>query len=408
MEGLARTLLGAESVEAVGEAAVRRIREDLEPAHISVVVFDRRTEQATVVAAFSSGQSKSVGGSRWGLDAFGSLDTPATGGVRLFQDLRIVSPLPPAIGTLLREGVRSLAAVPLVSDEDSTGLLLVGSLIPDAFDATHLELLSGAAPLLASALVRARRFEMAVSRVAELDHRVTEMERGRAEQRNLLAQVALAQEQERQRIAVDIHDDSVQVMTTAALRLNVLRSRLGEGELGELAGEAEGIVREAVRRLRHLMFELIPPALDREGLVAALTRYLNRMEEQSGISHRLEPTLVGQPPAETRAILYRIAQEAVTNVVKHARAESITVSIEERDEGFLIRVSDDGVGFSIDDVESRLPLHLGLTAMRQRAEMAGGWCRIRSQAGSGTSVEAWVPGAGVIELEEPAHRSTSA
>jgi signal transduction histidine kinase len=249
-----------------------------------------------------------------------------------------------------------------------------------------------------------------LGRAVDLERQLEEMERGRAEQRHLLTQVTLAQEQERQRIALDIHDDSVQVMTTAAVRLGILRSRLGDGELGELTAEVETIVRGAVQRLRHLMFELIPPALDREGLTAALALYLNRLQKESGVTFRLESQLEGQPPAEARAILYRIAQEAVTNVVKHARATSVMVSMDHLDGGYIVRVGDDGVGFSMDDVESRLPLHLGLTAMRQRAEMAGGWCRISSQAGSGTSVEAWVPGPPIIVLGEPEqeHRSTSA
>ena len=93
----------------------------------------------------------------------------------------------------------------------------------------------------------------------------------------------------------------------------------------------------------------------------------------------------------SRAILYRIAQEALTNVVKHARASRVDVVLEESSDGVMVRISDDGVGLSSNG-DSSGSGHIGLVAMRERAEMAGGWWRISSTAGKGTSVEFLVPG----------------
>jgi len=146
----------------------------------------------------------------------------------------------------------------------------------------------------------------------------------------------------------------------------------------------------AISRLRHLLFELRPPALDSEGLVPALRAYLDEAEANSSASFRLEDALRAQPPERLRAILYRIAQEAITNARKHSEATEIVVAVEEQRDGFVLRVTDNGVGF---DVSAETPRagHLGLVAMRKRAELAGGTLRTESERGLGTTVELWIP-----------------
>jgi signal transduction histidine kinase len=397
---LAAALLSSESTEAVAEAGVRRIRESLPCAHLSVVVFDHDPEQATVVAAFSAGATKGGGGSRWRRDAFGHPDRLALGPI-LIDDLEREEDAPPAIAALGRERIRSLLGVPLVAGGDLIGVLFAGDVTPHRFGSEEAASLVEAAEILALAVKRARRVEGLLGRAVALEHRLADLQQSSTEHRTLLMQIALAQEQERQRIANDIHDDSVQVMSTAAMRLQALGAVLDDDRLRDVVTQIEDTVRHAVKRLRHLMFDLIPPALERQGLGAALSIYLERMREDVGLTYRLESRLSVQPPLEARAALYRIAQEAITNVVKHARANTVDVVIEQRDGGFGIRVGDDGVGFQARDrVEHEAPMHLGLTAMRQRAEMAGGWCRIRSVPLGGTAVEAWVPDESPVVLPE--------
>ncbi len=208
------------------------------------------------------------------------------------------------------------------------------------------------------------------------------------ERRALLGHLVSVAEDERQRIAADIHDDSIQAMAAASIRLQILRRRLqGPDELMML-DELANTMDLAIERLRHLLFELRPPALDREGIVPALQLYLR--ESGTDVAYRLEEGLQDEPPPETRVILYRLAQEALTNVRKHARAEHALVLLDQREGGYLLRVSDDGVGFCVDEAEP-VPGHLGLAAMRERAELAGGWLRIDSAAGAGTTVECWIP-----------------
>ena len=208
--------------------------------------------------------------------------------------------------------------------------------------------------------------------------------------RRLEALLVDAQESERKRIAWDLHDDSIQVMTAVALRLRAFRRRVAEDpDFAAHLDELEEVVREAIARLRGLLFELRPVVLDREGLGAALRQYLETLESE-GIASSLETRLRSEPALETRVLLYRLAQEALMNVRKHSGAGRVEVQIEERGEGVALRVSDDGAGFSPEQQTGRAG-HLGLLAMRERAEVFGGWCRIQSVPGAGTTVDAWVP-----------------
>ena len=218
-----------------------------------------------------------------------------------------------------------------------------------------------------------------------------ELERDLAERRALLAHLVDAGEEERARIAMDIHDDSIQAITAAGMRLQILRKRLDDPEQLKLLDELEETIQLSISRLRHLLFELRPPVLDNDGLSAALETYLAESEDP-GTAYRLVDELEVQPSPESRTILYRIVQEALTNVRKHAQASEATVTLLEARDGFLARISDNGVGFVVGD-EEPVPGHLGLAAMRERAELAGGWLTIAAAPSGGTTLEVWIPAA---------------
>jgi signal transduction histidine kinase len=225
----------------------------------------------------------------------------------------------------------------------------------------------------------------------ELHRSMERLRRTDADRRRLLHYLAQAQEQERERIAADIHDDSIQAITAVGIRLEMLKRRLSDPEALHAMDELEGSVVMSIARLRHLLFELRPPVLDREGLAPALRIYLEEVTRDANITYRLDNGFLSEPDPETRTVLYRIALEALSNVRRHARARRLLVELEEIDGGYLVRVRDDGSGFSLDGPSEPLPGHLGLTAMRERAEMAGGWWRAVSAPGEGTTIEFWLP-----------------
>jgi signal transduction histidine kinase len=173
------------------------------------------------------------------------------------------------------------------------------------------------------------------------------------------------------------------------LRLDALADA-SSGLDRELLAEARTSIRLATERLRRLLFELRPPVLDEAGLAAALDSYLAGAAEQDGLTCRVTDRSRHEARPDTRAILYRIALEAPSNVRKHAGADRVEVEIRREQGGVLLRVDDDGAGFEPEG-DREAPGHLGLVTMEERAHAAGGWWRLESSPGSGTRVECWLP-----------------
>jgi len=211
------------------------------------------------------------------------------------------------------------------------------------------------------------------------------------EARRLLAsRLVTAQEEERRRVAADIHDDTVQRMVAVGIRLELLARRLTDPDQRTEMDRLRATVAETLSGLRHLLFDLLPPALEREGLEATLRQHLERMQADGGPPWTVVNDSSSELTHDRRVVLFRIAQEALANVRKHAAASLVTVALADDGGGIRLEVRDDGRGFALDE-QATLPGHLGLPAIRERAELAGGWCRIESSPGAGTNVTAWVP-----------------
>ncbi len=214
------------------------------------------------------------------------------------------------------------------------------------------------------------------------------------ERRMLLSRLAEAEENERAKLAADIHDDPIQKMTAVGLRLETLRRQLDGMPQQPTVAQLEETVRLAIGRLRHLMFELRPPALDSDGLAAALGQYLGEMGKGTELHATLSNRLVTEPDTQTRVIAYRIAQEALSNVSRHAKATRVEVTLDQQERWLVLRVRDDGEGFSLEDALRPRPGHLGLSSIRERAELTGGSLHVESVPGTGTVVEVRLPYAG--------------
>lgn len=222
----------------------------------------------------------------------------------------------------------------------------------------------------------------------QLRSSLEEVQRMMGQRRELAQLLESAQEEERRRIAANIHDDPIQVMSAVDMRLQLMLEhpdRTDTHGIGELAED----LRSAIDRLRNLLFELRPVALDLEGLGPAIEMYLDHTAKETGWTWEIAEEIEAEPSPETRVTFYRIAQEAVSNVRKHAKATHVSVTLASVDAGLLLRVSDDGAGF--DPTDRPVPGHLGLSTIKERAELAGGWCRVGSEPGQGASVECWMP-----------------
>ncbi|MEV4474079.1 PAS domain S-box protein [Nonomuraea sp. NPDC049504] len=206
---------------------------------------------------------------------------------------------------------------------------------------------------------------------------------GAAGERELLVS-RQAQERERRRIASGVHDDTIQSMVAVGMRLRSWGASL-PAEQAATVRALDDDVNAAVLRLRDLAFALRPPA---DGLVDSLAGYLERTMPAAGLTHELRHDLDTEPPDETVLAVYRICQEALTNVRRHAAARHVTVMLRSLGAGVHVRVRDDGAGLSPAATE---PGHFGLIEMRERAETAGGWWTILGPPGAGTTVEFWIP-----------------
>jgi signal transduction histidine kinase len=222
----------------------------------------------------------------------------------------------------------------------------------------------------------------------------------RPQGRSILVRLEEAQEEERRRIAADLHDDSIQVITAADLRLAALDRMLEDPALKSEVAEIHQTLQLAVDRLRKLLFELLPPPFDREGLSTALETYVAHREP--GVEFNVKDELDGEPPEEIRRTLFRMGQEAINNALKHAGATRIDVVLSSRDGGIGLLVADDGRGFDIQGLGRPALGHIGLPTMVERASLAGGWCTIDSTPGGGTTVQAWLPTAPTGPGEQPA------
>lgn len=211
----------------------------------------------------------------------------------------------------------------------------------------------------------------------------------------LLARLVHAEEELRRSIAGDIHDDPVQKMVGASMWLQLLRKDLNAEKQFETVDKVLNSLNASIESMRTLIFQLRPEILDEHGLGPALDEYLSSLE--ADFEYQVESRLEMEPPSDLRVVLYRMSQEALANVRKHANARTVRVLLDERDGGFLVRITDDGVGFSSTRHQESVRGHLGLTSMRERAGMAGGWCRLHSLPGEGTTVELWVPRPDAVE-----------
>jgi PAS domain S-box-containing protein len=227
--------------------------------------------------------------------------------------------------------------------------------------------------------------EVTESKLSEQTLREAQLRRG------VIAHLATAQEEERKRIASDIHDDVLQGISSVVIRLEQIEGAHPEAS-AELTEAREEIAR-AVRRLRGVIFSLRPPALDLTGLADAVRLYLDEQRREWGLEYELDASLATEPPEEVRVLLYRVGQEAVTNARRHSGKKFVRVGLSDKDGGFLLTIADEGSGPPPEGQQAGSSMRFGLATMRERAEAANGWWRLEAAEGGGALVSCWVPGA---------------
>ncbi len=265
-----------------------------------------------------------------------------------------------------RWGVTSGMWVPLIVRDRAVGVIAAhDKLGPDPrFTDEDLRLAEG--------------FAVRASAAVELSERV---------QRDALRRVVEAQELERRRLARELHDETGQALTSILLGLKSVEDAQSASQRDDAAAELRQLVVSTLQDVRRLAVELRPKALDDFGLLAALERLAQTFTEQIGIETDVEANLGEErlsPEIETA--LYRLVQEALTNVVKHSRAGRVSISLVRKAHSVSAVIEDDGVGFAAPSGEG-----LGLIGMRERVGLLDGRFEVESRAGHGTTIVAEVP-----------------
>jgi PAS domain S-box-containing protein len=235
-----------------------------------------------------------------------------------------------------------------------------------------------------------------VVRFIGTDQDVTDRRRAEAERRRLLGRVYEAQEGQDRRLAADLHDGHVQSLAAIGFKLEQARLRLGASgspEVDELLWQVTKDLSDEVTSLRRTIGRLRPLVLVEDGLEAALREEAKLACNRAALaSCEVVSELEGRLDPVVETALFRVAQQALANVVDHARATHALVAIECTARHVVLRVSDDGCGFDPDHVQVLADIaHFGLIAMRERVEALGGRFRVTTAPGQGTVIEARLP-----------------
>ncbi len=236
-----------------------------------------------------------------------------------------------------------------------------------------------------------RQREQALER-ANLSQR--ELEEAYAGLRQLTGRLESAKEDERTRISRELHDEFGQTLTAAKINLQMLRRAATSPADAQRLEDSVHMVDDMIRQARDIALGLRPPLLDEAGLVPALDHYLKSLASRSGVRIEFDaaPGVAGVPKGLDTTV-FRVAQEAVNNALRHARAATVRVTLRDAPDALTLRIEDDGVGFDQEAVNQRVKRgeHLGLLGMTERVRNAGGTIVLESRPGAGSWIEARIP-----------------
>jgi len=271
--------------------------------------------------------------------------------------------------------------VALKADEGQLGALVLSSTEPGVFDEEAADIASEVGSELAIA------FGQALLRDA-LAERATQLEQLAQERQQMLHRIVRAQEEERERVALELHDGLGQLLTSISLFASDLEVEVPAAARPRAVRVTE-LVRRAIADSRQLVWSLRPPELERLGLVPAVRRLAEDVSLPDVFVDLHEEIGELRLPPESEAVVYRVVQEAVHNAQKHSRAAAISIVMRRNDGMLTTLVEDNGRGF--DPASIQPGRGLGLIGMRERAELVEGRLVVESAAGAGTRIRLEVP-----------------
>jgi len=356
--------------------------------HISVI-----TQSDTTGAALLEGETRLAARAAHGYERWTDLDQVLAISMEansnpLLQELILTrkSVLVPDTATFLDwqvisglEAIRNWLVVPLVANDKVIGVVGLGKTEPGYFTQEHVYWAEALVGQAAMAIQNAWLFD--------------QVRAGHERLQSLSRRLVEVQESERRYIARELHDETSQALTALMFGLRLMEQEVDHPEnllahLAELKRLTDGVLED----LHRLAMDLRPASLDHLGLVAALEQLIKVTSERYQLRVHFKTVGISEEVRlsdEVETALYRIVQEALTNAVRHAKANNVDVILELQDGRSIVIVEDDGVGFETQEITKSG--HLGLLGMQERAQMAGGTLQIESRPGGGTTVVVEVP-----------------
>jgi signal transduction histidine kinase len=294
----------------------------------------------------------------------------------ILNDPRLTLPAAVRAG-LERTPVRAVLALPLLHDGQVIGALSIGAELGRTFDAEALALVRLFADYATTALANAQLY--------------AEVQASQIRQQDLSRQLLAVQEAERRRIAHELHDEAGQLL--AAVHLALEATILGlPPQFREGFDQVRSHLDAIETQLRCLAYELRPTILDDLGLLPALQGLAHRVAERTGLCIRVDNVLAGRLAPAVETALYRIIQEGLTNITKHAAATHVEIQLWQDDKRVHGLLRDDGVGFAVEQVMGQTGLRgLGLLGIQERLQALGGTLEITSAPGQGTTLQITLP-----------------
>ncbi len=378
-----RAILEVSSSKKTAQAALDSLRKLIPFTRGTVVYYEQTAEQAELLAESSPSQEQSNSGPRIPMDLSSMRQDLENGDVWMVDDIRRHPVSTEMSQVLMDAGIRAVLSAPLIASGALIGSLNLGSEHPAGFDLEHRDIAVEVADSLAIAIHSARLLETVTSHSDEL--------------KRLSMRLINAQEEERKYISYELHDEIGQVLTAITYNLAAIRRDAPESisaKAEERLTDSEELVRQVMNRIRSMSLRLRPSMLHDLGLVPTLRWYIKQYGDRMNADVQFSADGIDcQFPESIETTLYRFIQEGLTNVARHAMANTIAVSLS--CDGDIIRatVEDDGQGFDStgSDKSQLTTTGTGLLGLRERVATVGGRVSIESEAGQGTTLMAEIP-----------------
>ncbi len=386
MHEIDQAILTAQTPEAIAQAALSHIRRVVPYQWASIIGYNMEENKPVTLVADIKGNDTdptfALPGSRIPLLSPEIQHMSHYATAHYEGDIQRLS-LPertPLIEELLVFGIRSYINAPLIADNQPIGNINLGTTTPYAFNEQHLSIIHEVADQMAVAINHARLFEQVRAgseRLQKLSRRLMEV-----------------QEMERHHIARELHDEIGQSLTAVKISLQAIQRVPEAAPLAPALKESMAIVDQTLEQVRNLSLDLRPSLLDDLGLEAALRWYIDRQSQWTGFKVEFVTDLfVPRLPPDLETACFRVTQEALTNIIRHAKASWVYVELQQDDEALHLFIQDNGIGFDVHAAQERATRgsSLGLLGMQERVLFADGQIEIQSSPGNGTEIQARFP-----------------